>query len=326
MKLLPGIIICALLGTIAWTLGLFLPLGAVTFSILLGMLLANTFKISSRATPGISFSEKKILPVAIALLGFSLNYNVLLSFGVLPLILIFLGIPFTILTALIWGKLFGIEKEQALLIGVGNGVCGSSAIVAVQGVVKTNEKNVGMSVAIINLLGTAGIFILPFLLSLTPLFSQQIKGMIIGNTLQAVGQVTAAGFSLGNDTGQVAVIVKMGRILLISPVVLIVQFIRNPKAASLEKKTRAKVPLYILVFILFSAINTAGFLPESMTEALQFSGEVLLITAMAGIGMKITFRGLAQQGKNSLMTGILTWAGQILFTFLIVFPYQILFL
>ena len=320
MNILPGILLCILIGSAGWKLGFILPLGAVTISIILGMLFANVLGIPSKAKTGVSFSEKKILAFAIALLGFSLDYKVLLSLGVLPLILILCGVPLTIFTALGWGRLFKVDKDLALLVGTGNGICGSSAIAVAQGVINAEEEHVGVSIAVINLLGTLGILLLPLLVSRVPHFTEQIQGMIIGNTLQAVGQVTAAGFSLGDSPGQIAAVVKMGRVLLISPVVLLYGFLRrnNTESGDLKRLNLPGIPPFILLFLLFSLINTVGILPAEATAIIKKTGEFLLIPAMAGIGMKISFKGLAGEGKRALIIGILTWTCQITFTLVLV--------
>ncbi len=322
MDIALGLIFCIIIGAAAWGVSHFVPLGAVTLAIILGLLIANLTKVPVKAKKGIVFSEKKILSAAIALLGFSLNYRVLFSLGFLPLAAVLLGVPVTIFTALGWGRLMGMERDLALLVGTGNGICGSSAIAAVQGVIKTDEEHVGVSVAVINLLGTVGIFLIPLIVSLFPGLTEQLKGLVIGNTIQAVGQVTAAGFSLGDVTGQTAAVVKMGRILLITPVALILSFIRKPAGAEGEGDIKLPgVPPFILLFILFSLVNTLGILPEEVVSLLKQAGEWLLIVAMAGIGMKITFRGLATQGKKALCAGILTWAVQISFSLLLIWLY-----
>ncbi|MDC7223778.1 MAG: putative sulfate exporter family transporter [Spirochaetales bacterium] len=318
-----GILLCCLLGAFAVVLERFVPLGAVTLALILGMLFANIIKIPARAEKGVLFTEKKILAGAIALLGFSLDYSVLLSLGCFPLLLIASGVPFTILTALFWGRVMGVERDLALLVGTGNGICGSSAIAAAQGVIEAKEDHVGVSVAVINLLGMGGILLLPLIVSLFPQLSEQAKGMAVGNTLQAVGQVTAAGFSLGDLAGQTAVLIKMGRVLLISPVVLIYGFIKGRNRSEevpgdSRKSPLPGIPPFILLFILFSLVNTTGLIPPPLTQYIKEGAHLLLITAMAGIGMKISFKGLAREGRQALVLGVLTWTVQTGFTLLLI--------
>ena len=168
MDFVLGILLCGLIGAAAMGLHLVVPLGAVTLSLILGMIFANTVKVPPKAVKGVTFTEKKILSAAIALLGFSLDYSILFSLGIFPIILVLTGVPVTILTALLLGRLLGLEKDLALLVGTGNGICGSSAIASAQAVIKTKEEHVGVSIAVINLLGTIGILLLPLIASLFP--------------------------------------------------------------------------------------------------------------------------------------------------------------
>ena len=101
-------------------------------------------------------------------------------------------------------------------VGIGTAICGSAAIVATD-IIKLNETQAGISIAAINLIGTVGIFALPLLGTQVLEFSTIDNGFMIGNTLQAVGQVVAAGFSIDDATGQVATIVKMGRVMMLTP-------------------------------------------------------------------------------------------------------------
>lgn len=313
-NVIPGILFCVLIGTAAYFLShlQFIPLDGVTLSIILGLVIGNVIKIPGSFKAGISFSDKNILTWAIALLGFSLDYRTLLSLGYDTIFIILLSVTFTICTALLLGKIFKVEKDLSLLVGVGNAVCGSSAIVAAQGVVKTKDENVGLSIGVINLLGTVGIFLLPAVAMLLVNFTDQHKGILIGTTLQAVGQVAAAGFSLNDFVGQTATVVKMGRILLITPIVLLLSFKRNSSSGQVKGKLRIpKIPRYIIVFILLSLVNSIGFLNPLLVDVMKKLSKFFLMFAMAGIGLNITVKELVRGGSSALLIGVLTWFFQI---------------
>ncbi|WP_028974759.1 YeiH family protein [Spirochaeta cellobiosiphila] len=318
-KSIPGLIYCLILGVIAYFLGKVLPLGGVTIALLLGIAISNLVKLPEKVKPGIVYSEKKLLTLAIALLGFNLNYSLLQSLGLKFLIFILLGVVVTISLGLIWGRIFKLPKELSLLLGIGNAVCGSSAIATAQSVIHSDEENVGLSLATINLLGTIGIFILPLIASLIPHLDFSQKGLLIGNTLQAVGQVTAAGFTLGKETGDTATLVKMGRILLLTPLALILTIVFSGKNQSTTPRkgnilSFIKVPPYIIAFLIFSLANTFFQLPELLTKSTAFLSESLLIIAMSGIGSRISFKGIMQEGYQAFLTGLLIWCCQIGFS------------
>ena len=318
-KTVPGILFCAVLGGIAFLAAPHTPLGSVTLAILAGILIGNLLPgrdvWGERMSGGFAFCEKRILTWAIALMGLNLDYRVLRNLGGGTLFLIPAAVLFTVSLALLLGRLFGLPRKLALLMGIGNAVCGSSAIAAAQGVVKADEEHVALSVAAVNLFGTVGIFLLPLLA--TTFFSADhgAWGLLIGNTLQAVGQVTAAGFSLDDVTGQAATVVKMGRILLIGPVVMILSlgFSRGE-----QRRKGPGIPSYILVFLVLSLIGSTEFIPENLTSLIGRLSKLLLVTAMSAIGLKIRFRDLVKNGGTVLLMGTAVVAGQIIFSLLVI--------
>jgi uncharacterized integral membrane protein (TIGR00698 family) len=262
---------------------------------------------------GIAFSEKTLLSWAIALMGVNLDYGLFQELGLSFILIIISGICVTIPLALLAGRLMNVDRDLALLIGVGNAVCGSSAIAAAQSVVKADEDKVGVSIAVINFLGTLGIFILPALVMIFPFLTETRGAVLIGNTLQAIGQVTAAGFSIGETTGQIATLVKMGRILMIMPVVLTLSLVKKDSGGGTSGK-RVGIPWYITGFLIFSLLGTFHILPEMVVSWIHEASKALLVTAMGAIGMKITLSTLKGEGLDALLIGHFVFFFQILFS------------
>ena len=138
-------------------------MGSVTIAILLGIIIGNSVNLGDRFKPGITFSEKQILSMAIALMGVNLNYVILGELGFRSIALIISAMGFTIAVSRFLAGTMKSTVPLALLVGIGSGVCGSSAIAATEGIIGADEEDVGLSVAIVNFLGTIGIFLLPFL-------------------------------------------------------------------------------------------------------------------------------------------------------------------
>ncbi len=313
-----GILLCVGIGLVGVLLAGSIPIGAVAIAILVGIVVGNAWKPGPGFGAGIQFCEKHVLSMAIALMGVNLDFGILESLGFSSLLLVVIGVGVTIGGAVWIGRLLGFDKKFALLLGIGNGICGSSAIAATEQIIGANEEEVGLSVAIVNGLGTLGIFLLPFVAKGLWHFSDLDSGLLVGNTLQAVGQVVAAGFSIGDQAGQTATIIKMTRILMLFPVVFVLIFsFGRSKGTSGAKKP--KVPLFILGFILFSMIPTFDLLSKEVTDAIKTASHDLLIVAMAGIGLKITFDSILRDGKAALLTGSLIFVLQIVFSSLAVF-------
>jgi len=320
---LTGISISLLIGLLALGIAAYIPLGAVALAILLGILLGNLTPLARFGQKGITFSEKHLLSMAIALMGVNLDFQVLQQLGWRAIVLVIITMAVTIFSALLLARLFKFDKRFAMLLGIGNGVCGSSAIVATEQVVGASKEQVALSIAIVNFLGTVGIFLLPFL-SVTLLhFSEIESGILAGNTLQAVGQVVAAGFFVSDTAGETATLVKMTRILMLFPLLMILIYFavrthRRYRHLDLAHIQKPAFPLFILGFVLFTLIPTFGLLPQSAIGMISTASHYLLITAMAAIGLKITFKSILRDGRMALGIGSMVFVIQILFSIVMI--------
>jgi uncharacterized integral membrane protein (TIGR00698 family) len=222
----------------------------------------------------------------------------------------------TIGSSALLAKMLKWKLSLALLLGIGNGVCGSSAIAATEHIIGADKEDVGLAVAVVNFLGTIGMLFLPLLGTMILKLTDIRAGILIGNTLQAVGQVTAGGFAISNIAGQTATVVKMGRILMLTPLIFILLGIFSQKASQSQQnaKKAQRVPLFILGFILFSIISTFHILPENVLKALSAISHSALLVAMAGIGLKITFGSILRKGRAALLIGSLVFLIQIVFS------------
>ncbi len=314
-----GIILCVAIGVVALFLSAYIPIGSVAIAIIIGILIGNLVKPGKHFAKGITFSEKHILAFAIALMGVNLNFLILKELGVKSIAVIIVAMSVTILSSLLLGKIFKFNKKFALLLGIGNGICGSSAIAATEQIIGSKEEDVGLSVAIVNFLGTLGIFILPFVATFILKLNNINSGLLIGNTLQAVGQVVASGFSISNTAGQTATIVKMTRILLLTPVIFILIFAFSGRNKSNTATKKASVPLFVIGFVLFTLVPTFKLLPPEVIKIIGKASHYALIIAMAGIGLKITFGSILKDGKTALVIGSLIFVIQIIFSSVVIF-------
>ena len=319
MKSAYGIGLCIALGAVAEVLSEIVPFGSVVIAILLGVAVGNTLKPGERFTPGISFSEKQILAFAVALMGVNLNFMILKELGYQSILIVVAAMAVTISSSFLFAKIFKFDRKFALLIGIGNGICGSSAIAATKEIIGVDEEEVGLSVAVINFLGTIGIFLLP-LIGTVLKFSEVNTGLLIGNTLQAVGQVVASGFSVGESAGQTATIVKMTRVLMLSPVVFILIAIFSGKNTNSGSRGKTHtIPLFIVGFVLFSLVPTFDLLPGNVIQVISRLSHYALVVAMAGIGLRIKFSSIMRDGRTALLIGTSVFLLQILFSSTMIF-------
>ncbi len=310
----PGLSICLALALFGIILGSFIPgIGTVTIALLLGIVFGNILNVKKSLKSGIDFADKKLLPFTIALLGIELKSSTLFELGLPTIFFVILMIVITISAGLLFGKLLGLSPKGRVLLGCGNAICGSSAIASVTKVIDGSEEETGLSIAAVNFMGTIGIFLLPFICKIFG-FNEIISGDIIGGVLQAVGQVVAAGFSMSDNIGNIAVLIKMSRVLMLGPVILILGFYFGRTQHS-EKPKGGKsfpVPLFIVGFFLMFLLSSSGMLTTNIESGIASIAHFLLAIAMAGIGVKINFGSLRKNGPKLIMVETMIMFVQVL--------------
>ncbi len=276
-------------------------------ALILGLLLANIFKLSPKLTPGFQFSEKKVLGWAIALMGLQLSFAKLsISWWLAPVILLAMVVAISIGYRI--ATRFGVFSSCGYMMGVGTAVCGASAIAAVSPFLKSQPHETGVAIGVVNVLGTLGMLILPAL-ALALGFGDEETGVLIGGSLHAVGQVVGAGYAVNEVTGEIATFVKLGRVLMLGPVVLFTALLMHSKSGSLERKK--VLPGFIIVFLVLLLVTNLFNLPTEVTSTVKLIDKALLTIAMAGIGLQIRVRDLIKQGPKALALGSIIFVVQI---------------
>lgn len=312
-----GLIVSTVVAILAIIIAKLISFSAATLAIILGMIIGNKFTFlntkGSEYLSGIKFAEKDLLMFAIALLGINLNFTILASLGVKTIFIIIIAMVFTIFMGIFLGKLFKIDKKLALMIGIGNAVCGSSAIAATSGVAKVKSDDIAISIALVNLMGTVGIFLAPFLAYLMH-FSDFDAGIFVGNTLQAVGQVVAGGFSISDEAGANATVVKMGRVLLLAPLVFILIYIakqENKDNKTIDDNAKVGVPSFILWFLFFTILASFEVLPKQIEHIISSLSHYISLIAMSAIGLMINFSTIRQSASKAFKVSTILFAMQL---------------
>jgi len=327
-KYTKGLLASIAVAIVSFIITEFISFSTATVAIILGMIVGNYFYKTfhgegSAYKSGVKFAEKDLLMFAIALMGINLNFTMLANLGVQTILIIVLGMVFTIFMGILLGKLFKLNPQLSLMIGIGNGVCGSSAIAATSGVAKVKSNDIGVSIALVNLMGTIGIFLAPALAQLMG-FTDIQAGVFTGNTLQAVGQAVAAGFSISPEAGHYATVVKMGRVLLLLPLVLILIYIavRESNKSSEDEKDKVKVGIpsfsFILWFLFFSVVASLEVLPKELELLIGSISHYITLVAMSAIGLMIHFGTIIKTAGPAFKVSSLLFALQLLFSALLI--------
>ena len=143
-------------------------------------------------------------------------------------------------------------------------------------------------------------------------FSNEQIGFVIGSTIQAFGQVTAAGFLINQEVGEYATIIKMLRIIMLGPCLITLVLLTSNQSRN-NKTNMFYIPYFIIGFIFISVLTSFSFIPTSIILFFQKTSKILLVIAMAGIGLKISIKSVLTFGKKSLLVSIIGYSLQIFF-------------
>ncbi|MEO7564324.1 MAG: putative sulfate exporter family transporter [Sphingomicrobium sp.] len=317
---LPGLALCVALALAALVLQRIEQaligrawLEALVIAILLGTVVRTAWTPSERWRPGVNFSAKFLLEVAVVLLGAALSAQAVAAAG-LALILGILAVVAAALAASYGlGRLFGLPRKMAVLIACGNSICGNSAIAAVAPVIGADGKDVASSIAFTAVLGVVVVLMLP-LIGMSLALTEQSYGLLAGLTVYAVPQVLAATLPVGALAVQVGTLVKLVRVLMLGPVVLALSLLapalRDETAEAAGQVTAGNsprpgrpplhklVPWFIIGFILLAGARSFGLIPQALLQPLATVASWLTILAMAALGLGVDMRAVAKAGPR----------------------------
>jgi uncharacterized integral membrane protein (TIGR00698 family) len=268
----------------------------LVLALILGLVLRAMWTPHPAMEPGIAFSGKQLLEFAIVVLGLTLNLGDIVDAGAKILISVLLLAGVTI------GKAMGLSTRLAVLVAVGNAICGNSAIAAVAPAIRAKKQEVASAIALTAVLGVGVVLVLPLLVPLANLTDQRY-GVIAGLSVYAVPQVLAATFTVSAQAGQIGSLVKLTRVMLLGPVVAIFAVIfreQDEPGAVHERRFQLNkfLPWFVIGFAICAAFRTAGLVPESLVPFATDASRVLTAVAMAGLGLGVDIRSVRETGSR----------------------------
>ena len=320
---LPGLIVSALLATIAFVLAdqpFFkdtLHVSALLLVILVGMAWRSFAPVPENLLPGIRTAQRPVLRWAVAGLGFRLSLGEILHIGG-PALLVVVASTISSLAFGWWlARRAGMGEKMGILLGVGGAICGASAVVAADSVVQGERRDSALSLGIITLLGTIGILVYP-LLGHALGMSDFLYGVWDGASLHEMAQVVAAGAGFSKAAVATATTVKLIRICLLAPVVFWLAWQRRGTAGTdsaggagstggTGSAKVAVVPWFLVLFVVFAAINSLGVIPKPLLANIVKGDTWLLCVGMAGVGLQTGFADLKEAGWKPILVGAAQW-------------------
>lgn len=281
-------------------------ISSLVIAIILGIIYSNTLRhrLPTEWNPGIQFAAKKLLRLAIILYGFRISFQQIASVGIAGLIIDVIVVSTTIILGYIIGvKIFKLDKHLALLISSGAAICGAAAVLAVEDVLKSEAYKATVAVGTVVLFGTLAMFLFPMLqhAGLFGLTENQF-GIFAGASIHEVAQALVAGENIGPEAGNVAVIIKMTRVLLLVPILLLLSFFAaRLKITSHEKqKIHINIPWFAIGFIIMIGFNSLHLLSLHIVKLINQIDAFLLTMAMAAIGIETNLTKIKKVGFGPL--------------------------
>ena len=301
--LAPGVLVSVVIGIAAQFLSEHYGAPAMLMALLLGIAF-HFLAEDGRCVAGIEFTARTVLRAGVALLGVRISVDLLLGLGIELIALVVAGVALTILFGLIGARLLGRGWRLALLTGGSVAICGASAAMAIAAVLPKNEhseRNLIFTVLSVTVLSTIAMILYPIVVQAFDL-DQRAVGVFLGGTIHDVAQVIGAGFSVSEETGDTATLVKLIRVTMLAPVVLVFALsIRAAGAGTGDGEAPPLVPGFVLAFLAFAAANSLGAVPPLASEALSDLSRWALIVAIAAVGMKTSLRRIMDVGGPAVV-------------------------
>lgn len=256
-------------------------------------------------------ASKKLMRIGVALLGAQVSVVSLQAIGIKGVITVFLVVSFTIFGILALSRLFKMTGELGLLIGVGFGVCGATAVAAIRPQTRATQEETSYAIALISLCGTLSIFVLPFLGNLMGL-SDQTFGAWAGAAVHDVGQVIATASVWSDDAVKSAIVIKLARVCLLAPIVLILSLRHRHylKAQGESAQSSAKVPLipfFVLGFIAVATLQNTLDISSSLHGYIVLASKVLLGAGLVALGSSVRWKAIRAIGPRPMLMGLIAW-------------------
>ncbi|MBS4539403.1 YeiH family putative sulfate export transporter [Clostridium sp. D2Q-11] len=327
-KNMGGIFLSAILATLSIFISRFVPyhiISAGVFALLIGMVLNPVISTQNIFIEGLSFTSKKILRLAIILMGFTLSFSQVLEVGKFSLIVM----VFTLFTAFgggyLVGKLFKMNWKLSGLISAGTGICGGSAIAAISPVIDAEDSDIAYAISATFIFDIIMVILFPIMGKYFEM-SNLGYGLWTGTAVNDTSSVVAAGYAFSDVAGNFSVIVKLTRTLSIVPVVIIFSFINerlmkksNNENINIDTKVNIKkiFPWFILMFLGMVSIKSTGLVSDDVSQYVSNTSKFLMVMALGAIGLKTNFKHLSKSGLAPMFHGFIISSMVVIVSFLV---------
>lgn len=313
---IPGLLLIVLFAAVATALSTLpffqhLSLSPLVVGILIGIVFANTLGryLPEEWRSGLKFCSKRILRIGIIFFGFRLTLTDVAQVGLSAVALDIFIVCSTIGLGLLVGKWLNMDKETTLLTSSGSAICGAAAVLGAEATLKSEAYKTAVAVSTVVLFGTLSMFLYPVLYrnGFFPLSTHEM-GLYTGSTVHEVAHVVGASNAMGKEVAEVAVIVKMIRVILLVPVLLVFSWSARSRSENVAPdQRRLVVPWFALLFLLAIALNTLLSLSPAVTEPIKTVDNFALTMAMTALGCETTIDKFRQAGWRPFVLALVLY-------------------
>ena len=300
--LFPGVILSIMVAVAAKFLSEHYATPAMLLALLLGIAVSFLSE-EGKAVEGIGFSARSLLRLGVAFLGVRISVDLIAGLGAELIFLVVFGVIATIGFGFIFGPMFNSKWRFSFLTAGSVAICGASAAMAISAILPKDERSeerLIFTVMGVTVLSTIAMIVYPILVNWLELTELQ-GGVFLGGTIHDVAQVVGAGFSISEATGDTATLVKLIRVAMLAPVVLIASIlIRNYSEEPVDGKRPPILPAFVVGFLVLAGLNSFHIIPEFVAEFLSNASRWLLLVAIAAVGMKTNLKQVLSVGGYAI--------------------------
>jgi len=270
------------------------------YALILGIGL-SFLSASEQCAPGLKFSTKFILRAGIALLGLRIAVSDIVNLGVSTAGIVVACVIVTICAGVLLARALSQSASFGVLVGGATAICGASAALAISSVLPQREdleRNAVFTVVAVTSLSTLAMVAYPAIFVALG-FGDREVGILLGATIHDVAQVVGAGYLVSVEAGDAATIVKLFRVALLLPTVVVISLVfRRGNTAGVP--SGPPVPVFVMVFAALAGINSLGIVPTIVHELLGAVSRACLIGAVAAIGLSSSLKDLLRYGGKPM--------------------------
>jgi len=308
-SLFPGVLASVVVAAAATFLSQHYGAPVMLFALLLGMAM-NFLSAEGPCAAGIGFTAREVLRIGVALLGLRITFAQVATLGWHPLAMVVVSVALTIGVSMLVARAMGFQSIFGLLTGGATAICGASAALALAAALPAHpqkERATLFTVVTVSALSTLAMIVYPMIAHALG-FDARAAGVFLGGTIHDVAQVVGAGYGMSHETGDVATFVKLLRVAMLLPVIVLATMITRARSRDDSQAFGPRPPLlpwFAVAFAVLVAVNSFGWIPKAVADFGSDFSRWCLVAAIAAIGMKTQLRELVTVGWKpiALMIG-----------------------